>query len=70
MVFARKNALKVHEIKHKQVKPFVCLVQSCSRGFTEKGTLVKHLKNFHSLKVQRTKVYSSDSKLIGKIESQ
>lgn len=38
-----QNALQVHQRTHGDVRPYVC--QFCSRGFREKGSLVRHIRH-------------------------
>lgn len=38
-----QNALQVHQRTHGDEKPYVC--QYCTRGFREKGSLVRHIRH-------------------------
>lgn len=38
-----QNALQVHQRTHGDVRPYVC--QFCTRGFREKGSLVRHIRH-------------------------
>jgi len=44
----RSNTLSVHAKKHTLTKPFPCTVEGCSKSYTEKGNLTKHLREKHS----------------------
>jgi uncharacterized Zn-finger protein len=44
----RSNTLSVHYKKHSSRKPFPCGSTRCSKAFTEKGNLAKHIREKHS----------------------
>ena len=46
--FMRANTLNVHFRKHSSNKPFICNVEGCTKRYTEKGNLSKHMKVAHS----------------------
>ena len=43
----RSNTYCVHLKKHGQIKPFPCQESDCSKTYTERGNLVKHMKKVH-----------------------
>ena len=45
--FMRSNTYCVHLKKHKSSTPFPCTAPGCSRHYTERGNLVKHMKQKH-----------------------
>ncbi len=46
--FMRINTLNVHLRKHQSEKPYRCPFEGCSKQYTEKGNLQKHLDKYHN----------------------
>jgi uncharacterized Zn-finger protein len=42
--FYRKYSLKIHLLRHEEVKPFPCTVKNCHSKFTKKFNLNTHMK--------------------------
>lgn len=45
--FMRSNTLNVHLAKHRSKTPFNCPIEGCSKQYTEKGNLTKHIWDRH-----------------------